>query len=226
MTPQRRVGEAGFTLVELLIAVTLLALLTTLVFGALKYAGRAWAETDHRAVAAADLSAVQAVFRHAITGAYPAFASADPTDHEITFDGAGEWLALVAPLPAAIASGVEAQQRFFVEGEGQSRALVMGWRFDLPSSDEATPSPENRVRLLDHVRALRFAYYGALDPTQAPGWWERWSGYARLPELVRVHIERDDPVLPQWPDLVVETRATANTACLYDAAAGACRRFR
>ena len=116
MTPRRRVCEAGFTLVELLVAVTLLALLTTLVFGAIKYGARAWAETDHRAVAAADLSAVQDVFRHAIGGAYPAFASADPTDREVAFDGAGEWLALVAPLPAAIASGVEAQQRFFVEG--------------------------------------------------------------------------------------------------------------
>lgn len=226
MTPRRRSCEAGFTLVELLIAVTLLALLTTLVFGALKYAARAWAATDHRAIAAAELSAVQAVFRHAITGAYPAFASADPTDREITFDGAGEWLVLVAPLPAAIASGVEAQQRFFVEGEGRSSALVMGWRFDLPPSDDVTPLSENRVPLLDHVRALRFAYYGAPDPSQAPSWWQRWSGYTRLPELVRVHIERDDPVLPQWPDLVVATRATANTACVSDALAGICRRFR
>jgi general secretion pathway protein J len=226
MTPQRRIHEQGFTLVELLVAVTLLALLTTLVFGALKYAARAWAATDHRAVAAADLSAVQQVFRHAIGGAYPAFASADSTAREIAFDGAGDWLALVAPLPTAIASGVEAQHRFFVEGEGRSRALVMGWRFDLPASDEAAPLSENRVRLLDHVRALRFAYYGAPDPSQAPGWWEVWSGFTRLPDLVRVHIERDDPVLPQWPDLVIATRATANTACVYDAVAAACRRFR
>ena len=226
MTPQRRIHEQGFTSVELLVAVTLLALLTTLVFGAIKYAGRAWAETDHRAVAAADLSAVQSVFLHAITGAYPAFASADPTVREIAFNGAGEWLALVAPLPAAIAPGVEAQQRFFIEGEGRSRALVMGWRFDLPSSDEATRLQENRVQLLDHVRSLRFGYYGAADPTQAPTWQERWSGYTKLPDLVRVHIERDDPALPEWRDLVVATRATATTACVYDAAAAACRRFR
>ena len=101
MTPQRRVHEQGFTLVELLVAVTLLALLTTLVFAAIKYAGRAWAETDHRAIAAVDLSAVQAVLRHAITGAYPAFASPDPTDRQIAFEGADEWLALVGPLPEA-----------------------------------------------------------------------------------------------------------------------------
>ena len=226
MTPRRRVCEAGFTLVELLVAVTLLALLTTLVFGAIKYAARAWAETDHRAVVAADLSAVQDVFRHAIGGAYPASASAEPTDREVAFDGAGEWLALVAPLPAAIASGVEARQRFFVDGEGRSQALVLGWRLDLPASDEATPLPENRVRLLDHVRALRFAYYGVADPTQGPRWWERWSGYSRLPDLIRVHIERDDPALPEWPDLLVEPRVNANTACLYDAAASSCRRFR
>ena len=84
--------------------ITLLALLTILVFGAMKYAARAWAETDHRAVAVADLAAVQDVFRHAIGGAYPAFASADPNDRQVAFDGAGEWLVLVASLPAAIAS--------------------------------------------------------------------------------------------------------------------------
>jgi general secretion pathway protein J len=226
MTPRRHIHEQGFTLVELLVAVTLLSLLTTLVFGSMKYAARAWAETDHRAVAAADLSAVQDVFRHAITGAYPAFASADPTDHEIAFDGAGEWLVLVAPLPAAIALGVEAQQRFFVEGEGRSRALVMGWRLDLPSSDEATPLPENRVRLLDHVRTLRFAYYGAPDQAQAPQWWARWSGYPRLPDLVRVHVERDDRALPEWPDLFVAPRTNVNAACVFDPAAGICRRIR
>ena len=226
MTRQCHPSEAGFTLLELLIAITLLAVLTTLVFGAIKYAAQAWAATDHRAIAAADLSAMEQVLRHAITGAYPAFTSADPTDREIAFDGASEWLALVAPLPAAIASGVEARQRFFIEGEGRSRALVMGWRFDLPSSDEATPLPERLIRLLDHVRALGFAYYGAPDPAQAPIWWRRWSGYPRLPDLVRVHIERDEPVSPQWPDLVFETRANANTACLYDAVAAACRRFR
>jgi len=224
--PRRRAREAGFTLIELLIAITLLALLTTLVFGTMKYAAQAWAKTDRRAVAAADLSAVQDLFRHAIIGAYPAFASADRNDREIAFDGEGQWLALVAPLPAAIASGVEARQRFFVEGEGRSRALVLGWRFDLPSSDEVAPLPENRVRLLDHLRALGFTYFGAPDPTQAPRWWERWSGQSRLPDLVRVHIERDDAALPEWPDLVVQPKATANTACVYDAVAAVCRRFR
>jgi general secretion pathway protein J len=226
LNPRRRDCEVGFTLVELLVAVTLLALLTTLVFGAIRYAARAWAETDHRAVATADLAAVQDVFRHSITGAYPAFASTDRTDHQIAFDGGGEWLALVAPLPMAIASGVEARQRFFVEGEGGSWALVLGWRFDLPSSDEATPLQENRVRLLDHVRALRLAYYGVADSTQAPRWWGRWSGYSRLPDLVRVHIERADPALPGWPDILVEPRVTANTACRYEAADPSCRRFR
>ena len=226
MTPRRQIHEQGFTLVELLVAVTLLALLTTLMLGAIKYAARAWAETDQRAVAAADLSAVERVFHHAIIGAHPAFATADRSDRTIAFDSAEEWLALVAPLPAAIAPGVAAQQRFFVEGEGRSRALVMAWRLDLPSSDEARPLPENRVRLLDHVRALRFAYYGAPDRTQALGWRQRWSGQSRLPDLVRVHIERDDAALPEWPDLVVQPRATANTACVYDAVASACRRFR
>src|SRR5215831_6495408 len=93
---------AGFTLIELLIALTLLGLLTTLIFGGLRLAARAWAKVDDRAIEAADQWAVEDVLRHAISAAYPAFASADPSDRTIAFDGAAERLALLAPLPQAI----------------------------------------------------------------------------------------------------------------------------
>lgn len=225
MIRRKGAGEAGFTLVELLIAVTLLALLMTLVFGGTRLAGEAWSKADHRAVADADLWAVQALLRRAITSAYPAFVSADSADRTIAFDGGHEALTLVAPLPAAIAAGVEAQQRFFVLAEGRSHALFMSWRLDLPD-DEEKPLPEHQVRLLDRVRKIRFDYYGAPDQSQSPQWLQRWSGYSRLPDLVRVHIEREDPGLPGWPDLLVETKTTMNTACIYDAIATSCRRIR
>jgi general secretion pathway protein J len=218
-------GEAGFTLVELLIAVTLLTLLMTLVFGGTRLAARAWSKADQRAVSDADLWAVETLLRRTITSAYPGFASADPSDRTVAFDGGSEALALVAPLPAAIAEGVEAQQRFFVLAEGQSQALFIGWRLDLPDAAE-NAQPEQRVRLLDRVRKIRFDYYGAPDQSQGPQWLQHWSGYARLPELVRVHIERENSALPEWPDLLVETKTTMNSACIYDAVAANCRRIR
>ena len=57
-------------------------------------------------------------------------------------------------------------------------------------------------------------------------WQSQWSGRERLPDLVRVHLERDGPSSPDWPDLLVEPRAAMNSACLFDPATLACRRIR
>jgi general secretion pathway protein J len=219
-------SEAGFTLVEILVAVALVGLLSTLIVGGVRLSAQAWTKAGQRSAGAADIDAVQDLVRHTIAAAYPAFRSADPTDRTVAFDGDRASLVLVAPLPAAIEAGVWARERFFVATHGTAPALFMGWRLDLPASDESTPLPENTVLLLDHVRAARFDYFGPSDDMQDRNWQESWTGRRFLPEMVRIHIERDDPRLPSWPELVAEPRATADPACRYDPVEIGCRRMR
>lgn len=215
-------GQCGFTLVELLIALTLVGLLATLVFAGTKLAAAAWNKTDARAADAADLWAVENVLRQSISAAHPSLVAADPRDRMIAFDGGAEALTLLAPLPQAIAAGVVAQLRFFLVPEAGSRLLVMGWRLDLPAAS-GSPLPESRVRLLDRVRMIRFDYFGPADAGGAPLWQGHWSGRSRLPDLVRVHIERDSPSGRGWPDVMAEPRAAANFDCFDDAVAVSCR---
>lgn len=226
MSRRRGPGEAGFTLLELLIVLTLVGMLTTLVFGGVRLAARAWGRTDDRATDAADQWAVANLLRDAITAAYPAFASADLQDRSIAFDGEARSLALLAPLPQAIAAGVPAQLRFFLAGEGRSKTLDLGWRLDLPSAEGGGALPENRVVLLDRVRRIRFAYFGVAGPDDAPSWQQSWTGHAVLPQLVRVDIERSDRALPAWPELVAAPKAMINTACIFDPLTDGCRRIR
>ncbi len=226
MSRRRDAGEAGFTLIELLIALTLVGLLTTLVFGGVRLAAQAWGKTDDRAADAVDQWAVENVLRHAITAAYPAFVSADLDDRRIAFDGEAGSLALLAPLPQAIAAGVPAQMRFYLAGEGRSKTLVMGWRLDLPAAETGAALPESRAVLLDRVGHIRFAYFGADEGGDTPAWHAQWSDRTTLPQLVRVHIERSDRSLPAWPDLVAEPRAMINTACIFDPLTAGCRRIR
>lgn len=219
-------NEPGFTLVEILVAMALVGLLSTLVVGGLRFGAQAWTKAGQRSADAADIDAVRNVVRRAIVSAFPAFASSDLADRSVAFDGDRASLALVAPLPVAIEAGVSARQRFFVAQNGRAPALFMGWRLDLPSSDESAPLPENMVLLLDHVRAAHFGYFGQSDEMQERGWQESWTGRRFLPELVRVHIERDDPMLPPWPDFVAGPMASSTPACLYDAVDASCRRIR
>lgn len=226
MTRGPAVGEDGFTLLELLVALALLGLLMMLIFGGLRFGARAWTAVDHQTVGASDLGAVQDILRRAIAGAYPVFGSADLDDRTMVFDGRSDSLALVTSLPEAIAPNIRARDRFSLMEEGQSRSLVMAWRLDLPSPSDDAFLAENKVVLLDHVRSLRFEYFGPPDENKDPEWQESWSGRTRLPDLVRVQIERDDAALPLWPGLVSAPMATATLACIYDPANGSCRRTR
>jgi general secretion pathway protein J len=219
-----RADEAGFTLIELLVALVLVAFLTTLVFGGLRLAVRAWARSHESVAQAADLWAVENVLRGAITRAIPAFASARSDDRRIVFDGDGESLALLAPLPQAIAEGITARMRFFLEPDGPSNALIMAWRVDLPAARSGRALSEDRVKLLDRVSAIHIDYLGPVQPGAPPVWQSRWSGQTRLPDLVRIRLERDGASLPKWPELMAEPLGTLITGCLYDPVSGDCRR--
>jgi general secretion pathway protein J len=219
-------SESGFTLVEILVAVALVGLLSTLIVGGVRLGAQAWTKAGRRSAGAADIDAVQDLVRHTIASAYPAFASSDPTDRSVAFNGDHASLALVAPLPVAIEAGVWARERFFVAQHGGAPALFMGWHLDLPASDEGTPLPENTVLLLEHVRAAHFGYFGLSEDMQNRVWQESWTGRRFLPEMVRVRIERDNPLLASWPELVAEPRATADPACRYDPVDVGCRRMR
>jgi hypothetical protein len=80
--------------------------------------------------------------------------------------------------------------------------------------------------LLDHVAALRFAYFGPPRSGEAPAWVDQWTDRDRLPGLVRVAIERDGAAFAAWPELVVAPRITANASCIYDALRSTCQRAR
>ena len=225
MKPMPR-GDAGFTLLEILIATALLALLTGLVFWGVRFGAQSWTTVNARTAATADSASVGDLFRRTIRQAYPAFLAADLSDRRVAFEGDSETLALSAPLPDAIEPGVMAWQRFFLAEEHGQRSLYFAWRLDLPAADGRNGLPENRAKLAESIRSIRFAYFGAINPGDPPQWFDRWSGQASPPELVRIRIESADPRGPIWPDIIVQPRSTTSTACVYDPTDASCRRIR
>jgi general secretion pathway protein J len=220
-----RRGEAGFTLVELLVATALLGMLTILVFGGVKTALRTWAKTHDGVAEATDLWAVESLLRRTIAAADPLVTSPHGNDHVIDFEGESAALSLLAHLPQAIAPGITARMRFFLLPDGQSQALMMAWRANLPAAASGAMLREDKVKLLDRVRAIHFDYFGPSDWRGAVVWQLSWTDRTRLANLIRIRLERDDPAAPNWPELVAEPRADLTTGCLYDAVSGDCRRI-
>ena len=151
-----------------------------------------------------------------IAGASPAFAQASLDDRRVAFTGAPEELDFITRLPPAAGGPAMVAARIFLV----QRTVFLAWRLDIPRSDGDGTLPEQLLPIALHVQAIAFAY---LDPTA--GWQQNWSDRIQLPAAVRLTIQNDDDRHTLWPDLVIETRATANTACIYDATDIECRRI-
>ncbi len=218
-------SEAGFTLIEVLIGVTLLAMLATLIATGTRLSGRAWNFAERQTTEIHDMDAVQGLLRRTIVRARPSFAAPDPADMTIAFGGEPDALSLVAAQPGTQDNGPWARERFYVARSGATRALFMSWQMDAPAA-AGQSAPAGELILLDHVAALRFAYFGPPRPGEASVWLDRWTNRDRLPELVRVAVERDGAGFRPWPELVVATRITANAGCIFDALSSTCQRGR
>jgi len=216
--------ESGMTLIEVLIAVTLLAMLATMIASGTRLTARAWNTAEIRTGDADDLDAIQGFLRRTITAARPSFASADPSDGTIVFAGASDRLTVVAPRPGLVdGDGAWMRMTFFVAPAARSRALLLSWQEDAPpAAGQASPP----MVLLDHVAAVRFRYFGRPTADTPAAWFDSWNGGTSLPELISIDIQRDNAARPAWPVQIVETRATTNSGCIYAPRRADCQRAR
>jgi general secretion pathway protein J len=200
--------DQGFTLLELLVAITLLGLLMAALFGSLRLGARVWETGEARLDASARVQIVQDFLRQRLAEALPleAVVRAEDAPPEPLFAGGIEAVRFANVLPEHLGAGLYLMELALAEdadGEGR-RNLVLRWQpLDLGApSAVGSAEPQERV-LLDGVEGLELAYFGSIEPRLAPEWWPQWEGQDVLPGLVRVQVRfaAEDP--RSWPELDV-----------------------
>ncbi|HET6518573.1 MAG TPA: prepilin-type N-terminal cleavage/methylation domain-containing protein [Geminicoccaceae bacterium] len=208
--------RGGFTLLELLVAITLLGLIMTMAFSGLRLGTRAWEAADEREH---DVYLVQQLLRTRLGAAYlsPEFGAtwqSETGEEEPLFDGGPDYVSFVAPLPELF--GVGGLYRVTVEAvdEGGGRlALVMSWRLlrvgaDVAAALDAGAEERDRRVLLDGLEGVEFAFLGPDENTGEAVWRDGWREQPTLPTLIRLVAEHPDE---PWPPLVVAPRMAADT---------------
>lgn len=201
---RRSTKADGFTLVELLVAITLVALLTGVLFGGLRFGTRAASAVATRTDRSSEIALLYDFMQNEIADARLLPTSGSGPSATPSFEGLPDTMSFVTVPPAYLALGGFHLLNLAMQGEARTRRLMVSWQQVLrgPALPEATALPPSL--LLDRLKSVEFAYFGVADGNQLPQWLDRWTGRAELPQLVRLRVVMADG----WraPDLIVAPR--------------------
>ncbi len=199
-----RAAQRGFTLLELLVAISIFGLLSVMMYGGLNFGARAWERAGQTDSRQSDVQLVQSLLRRAFAEIQPVEVGGPRRRLRLAFEGRRDGVVFVGPMPAYLGPGGHYLIGLEVEGAGQERALTLRWevfreeRPDLDFSEAA----EREVLLLG-VRDLKLRYFGAENAALSPQWRPEWRDDEVLPRLIEAEVEfaRGDRRL--WPELIV-----------------------
>lgn len=228
----RRPWEAGFTLLELLISLTLLGGLGVVMFGGLWYGLQTW----HRATVfderADDMTVVRHALQQSLGRAYPLYLGAEKppaTDvvaaaaarqekPGIAFVGTPSAIQFLAPTPQSL--GGAGMTRFQLRVTVSENAV--GYSLVMRAQPELTNAPDQWITstILDHAKEILFSYYtGNIDSSVSPKWLKHWEHQAMLPKLIRMSV-----AFPgfKWPDVTIAPRIAVDASCTVDPGSMTC----
>jgi general secretion pathway protein J len=200
----------GFTLLELLIAMTLLGLLAGLLFGGLNFGIRVWEKGDTELEKMAELQIAQGLIRRLISRALLSDLAEGEDDDAATFEGTADALRFVGPAPAqSLPGGIYRLSIRADDVSGKSRLVMSWWLLDPNEREPRAAEDENVVVLVENIMDVSFAFFGAADEDADSRWRDRWEDMPGLPLLVRIDVTFPEGDRRIWPELVVAPMVTS-----------------
>ena len=206
----------GFTLVELLVSLVVLALIALTMTAALRFVIRAVASTDQRREQLEELTLGLSFLRGELQRTEPMMRKVDGRQL-VMFAGGPDRLRFVNVEPPYLAGSPYTAFEVAIEPDaGAWRIAVRRAALDPAEPDLAvveTVEPRTVLRL---TQPVQFSFWGRERPREPPAWHEQWPIGAFLPDAVRLAGGAE----PGWPELVVPLRIMAPWYCAAGGAAG------
>lgn len=195
MTRARR--ESGLSLLELLVAMTILSLVVALAAGGLSFGRAAWERGADLGGARIEERAARKALARLVAGAEIIRLRDGTRTPRVLFDGGSDRLAFPAPPPTRLAAtGLQ-----YVQLErSPDGALTLAWTA-IGATRPRIDGSAAREAVVDGVEALAFRYWGVGPEGEPAAWRSEWRGRTTLPEMVEIRLRaggRDWPPIRAW----------------------------
>ncbi len=201
-----RKNATGFTLIEVLIAMTLLSVMVALLFGSMKLCADSWQKGEAKIADVNDVAVVYQFFQHHLTTANPLWDDFSEENRTLAFQGHQQSLQFVSAFPAsAKKSGLQLfSLKLMNEGDQNYIQVSIKPFFPIAKGEEWQVE---EVTLLNHVKDFSLSYF-AIDEMQPEGTWQdEWFNMETMPRLVKIKIELDNGNF--WPEMIFEIKSTS-----------------
>lgn len=199
-----RYCEAGFTLLEIMVVMVILAMIVTAAFGALRLGERSWEAGLSRADKTETMRTVSGLLQRQISQVLPLTWTEDSQTY-LAFSGTRERMRFIAPAPQH--EGDTGLFEFTLASEPHENGFRLVLYYRLVDPDKKGFQPDSgdrqRVMLVDELKTATFSYYGSPLTGDPPHWHSQWETDAEtFPRLVRVRLDMHTD-RRQWPELLL-----------------------
>lgn len=201
-------GQAGFTLLEVMLATVLLALMMTLLLGGMRISADSWEQGGRIAEQASRLLVVDNFFRSHLSDIKPLFmqppasgiGAAMGRPPKLVFQGGPQFLEYAGALPPQVRGGLY-RFRLSLEDDGDLKLAIRPFS----SGDKGGDDPIEDVLVLEGVRQFSLSYYKKANAQQGGSRWvEEWNENF-LPSAIKIDISLRGEA--PWPSILVAPRA-------------------
>jgi general secretion pathway protein J len=211
---------SGFTLIEVLVSVALMALIATILIASLQLGGHSWQRVTRAAENTEDIAQAQAFLRDHLATIYPNESETPSilTPGKLLSDGST--LEFSGFSPGAQANGI-LRYRIALDSSGGG-TLEVGSRHDGDDSASTQASDWSHEPLLKHVSSVAIQFWQ--QSPDVPGHWvPNWRDAKELPGLIRIDVNFSPSDPRRWPSLYVQPRVDTAVTCQFDVVSRRCR---
>jgi len=204
-----RSNSKGFTLIEVLIALTLLSVMVILLFASLKICTDSWERGEKKITDVNEIAVVYNFFQQHLSVAKPLSNDSSGEDQGFSFQGDAQSLKFVSEFPASAARpGLQRYSLSKIEVDNEQLINVSLVPYVEPIDGDEPK--EEEITLIKHVKDFKLSYFGA-DTVGSKGVWaDDWLNKNILPRLVKINIEIESGIY--WPEMIIELKVTDTIA--------------